>query len=53
VLGAVVVTAFLLFTLIDLIINHQFKYMEFGSAVGIIFTGIGINLKLKENTEPN
>jgi hypothetical protein len=52
VLGFIVLIAFLLFSAINIFLTHHFDAMEFGTAVGVIFGAIGINLKLKENTEP-
>lgn len=53
VMGTLVVVAFVVFTAIDIFLTHAFKYMDFGTAAGAIFAGVGINLKLKENSEPN
>jgi hypothetical protein len=53
VLGTLVVVCFLIFTAVDIYLNRKFDYVNFGIASGTIFAGVGINLKLKENSEPN
>lgn len=52
VLGFVTVLTFLLLSGLDVYFTHTFEYEHFGLGISTIFAGIGINLKLKENTEP-
>ncbi len=53
VLGILIVGCFIVFTAVSIVFTHRFDAVNFGIAVGSIFTGLGINLKLKEGSEPN
>lgn len=53
VLGTLSVLAFIVFSAITVIQTHQFAYEQFGLGMGTLFAGVGINLKLKETSEPN
>lgn len=46
------VICFLIFTAIDVLETHTFEYQEFGIGFGILLAGGGVNLKLKETSEP-
>lgn len=52
VLAFLVVICFLLFTAYDVYTTHTFEYEQFGIGIGATFAGIGLNLKLKEQSEP-
>jgi hypothetical protein len=53
VLGTLVILAFILFSGIDVVETHQFDYKDFGIGAGLVFAGVGFNLKIKETTEPD
>jgi hypothetical protein len=36
----------------DFIVNHRFDYMQFGTGFGVIISGVGVGIKLKQDTEP-
>jgi hypothetical protein len=52
VLSCLVVICFLVFTGYDVYTTHVFEYEHFGIGIGATFAGIGLNLKLKETSEP-
>jgi hypothetical protein len=52
VLAFLVVFCFLIFTGYDVYTTHSFEYEQFGIGIGATFAGIGLNLKLKETSEP-
>jgi hypothetical protein len=52
VLATLVIVCFLLFTGCDVVLTHTFEYEQFGIGIGATFAGVGLNLKLKENSEP-
>lgn len=53
VLGVLIILAFLIFSGIDVVMTHTFEYEQFGIGIGATLAGIGVNLKLKENSEPD
>lgn len=53
VLGALTVLTFIGCTIYTVVSQHNFDYEKFGMGAGLVFSGIGINLKLKEQSEPD
>lgn len=53
VVGLVVTLWFMVLVTINVIMSHSLNSIEVGTAIGIILAATGVNLKLKETTEPD
>ena len=52
VLGSIAILSYIIFSAYDVYVNRRFSYEHFGVGLGSLIATLGLNLKLKEGTEP-